>query len=49
MSVISDRYSFSKDTSSGGVSFSEMVENPATSEKKIVIIRSSPPSSRVSG
>jgi len=44
MSVIAERYSFMKRTSSGGASASEIDENPARSEKKIVTLRISPPS-----
>ena len=44
MSVIADRYSFINVTSAAGVIFSAMEEKPATSEKKMVTLRISPPS-----
>ena len=44
MSVIAERYSFMKRTRSGGASTSEIDENPARSEKKMVTLRISPPS-----
>src|SRR5437773_8877322 len=44
MSVMDDRYSLSRKTRSSGSSFSEIVVNPATSEKKTVSSFFSPPS-----
>ena len=44
MSVIAERYSFMNATSSAGVIFSEIEENPARSEKNTVTSRVSPPS-----
>ena len=49
ISVISVKNSFKSSTSSTGVSFSEMLVNPWTSEKNAVITRFSPPRTSFSG
>lgn len=47
MSVMAERYSFISATSSPGVIFSAIEEKPLRSEKNMVMLRISPPSTGI--